>query len=136
MLTTDITNTFSVANDSVTEAFMPTTITNSTWEVVPHSFIRTVDCGNTILAVEPSSIEHDYRVVPQPSSGSFTIHHPAATDGTWKLTALDGKVVARGGITPGATTTAIEERGLPAGLYWMELQREDRIAYFRVSISK
>jgi hypothetical protein len=136
MLTSDITNTFSVANDSVTEAFMPTTITNSTWEVVPHSFIRTVDCGNTLLAVEPSSMDPDYRVVPQPSSGRFTIHHPAATDGTWKLTALDGKVVARGGITPGATATAIQEQGLPAGLYWMELQREDHITYLRVSIGK
>lgn len=91
---------------------MPTTITNSTWDVVPHSFIRTVDCGNTIMAVEPSSIDHDYRVVPQPSSGRFSIYHPAATDGSWKLTAMDGKVVAQGGITAGATSTAIQEQGL------------------------
>ena len=50
--------------------------------------------------------------------------------------ALDGKVIARGGITPGATSTSIQEQGLPGGLYLLELQREERISYLRVSISK
>ncbi len=53
-----------------------------------------------------------------------------------KLTSLDGGVVAQGGIVLGATFTAIQEQGLPAGLHWMELQGEDHIGYLRVSISK
>jgi hypothetical protein len=124
ILTTDITASFNTVPQNVVETNMPTVITDGTWDILTHGFVRTVACGNPSVSMTPNTEQDTWQVFPQPNNGSFKIQHPPLTAGHLTMYALDGKQVATYPLNQQSTETTVHATQLPAGLYFLQVSAE------------
>ena len=112
-----------------------TTVVNGLKECTVYEYTYKVKCGD--IYSEPSIIdtvktacqnnitelESQVRIVPNPASDFINIYSPSnvISFSEYKLTNISGLVVIRNTSKLTAENTKIETRGLPSGLYLLEL---------------